>query len=521
MADRFRPAPSPSRHRRCPTGGSRASRPTSTWCATASPASTCSTTGCASSRAAAARWRGADRAHRPPADRAAAAPRTPADPRAALRPGGPGGRSSSSTAGSAPRPVPGRRVPRRPGITTPLQPVDGSAVAGARPPTRRRRRPMAPAGASPPTRSWRRRSRPTRSTCRWWSSSTTCGARPARTLHSLAPTRRASRTSTTRSSSSRTAPTTTRGWARSSSAASGPSSATSTSATRPRRRRWSRSTGASESSRGRTLALMIDGAHVLTPGVLRFGLQGLATYAPAIVATQQWYVGPGQQGDAMDDGYDQALRGPAVRRIEWPSDGYRLFEIGHFIGDRDWLDGGVGEQLPVRARGAARAGRRVRRALLDAGRRLRQPRAVRAAGVVARRHGVHDPRRGLVPPGPRRHDHQPVRGRGAPAAGVRLRPALRAAAGPGVPGAGKPIHFVGRIADGAARRTKPRRLSDGVFGEAAEAIDGRPERPPPCPTTCAGRSPTPCGATSRGAAPRGWASRSARHRPTCWPTRRS
>ena len=23
----------------------------------------------------------------------------------------------------------------------------------------------------------------------------------------------------------------------------------------------------------------------------------------------------------------------------WPSDGYRLFEIGHFAGDRDWFDG--------------------------------------------------------------------------------------------------------------------------------------------------------------------------------------
>ncbi|MGH8978121.1 MAG: TylF/MycF/NovP-related O-methyltransferase, partial [Acidimicrobiia bacterium] len=56
---------------------------------------------------------------------------------------------------------------------------------------------------------------------------------------------------------------------------------------------------------GRAFALMIDGAHVLTPGVLRFGMAGLATYEPAIVATQQWYVGPGQQGHAMDDGYDE------------------------------------------------------------------------------------------------------------------------------------------------------------------------------------------------------------------------
>ena len=58
---------------------------------------------------------------------------------------------------------------------------------------------------------------------------------------------------------------------------------------------------------------MIDGAHVLTPSVLRYGLVGLETYAPAIVATQQWYVGPGQQGDAVSEGYDQALRGSPVR----------------------------------------------------------------------------------------------------------------------------------------------------------------------------------------------------------------
>ena len=91
--------------------------------------------------------------------------------------------------------------------------------------------------------------------------------------------------------------------------------------------------------RGRAFALMIDGAHVVTPGVLRFGMAGLATYAPAIVATQQWYVGPGQQGEAMAGGYDQAYEDRLFERIRWPHAGYRLFEIGHFVGDRDWFDG--------------------------------------------------------------------------------------------------------------------------------------------------------------------------------------
>ncbi|MCB1016770.1 MAG: glycosyltransferase family 2 protein, partial [Acidimicrobiales bacterium] len=90
---------------------------------------------------------------------------------------------------------------------------------------------------------------------------------------------------------------------------------------------------------GDAICFMIDGAHVLTPGVLRYGLQGLRTYAPTVVATQLWYVGPGQQGDAMLEGYDQDYEDRLFDEIAWPGDGYRLFDIGHFVGDRDWLDG--------------------------------------------------------------------------------------------------------------------------------------------------------------------------------------
>src|SRR5262249_49917681 len=94
-----------------------------------------------------------------------------------------------------------------------------------------------------------------------------------------------------------------------------------------------------ELATGKTVAFMIDGAHVLTPRVLYYGLAGLSPHAPPIVATQQWYVGPGQQPDAMLAGYDQEAEDRLFERIEWPTDGYRLFDIGHFIGFRDWLDG--------------------------------------------------------------------------------------------------------------------------------------------------------------------------------------
>lgn len=90
---------------------------------------------------------------------------------------------------------------------------------------------------------------------------------------------------------------------------------------------------------GSNFALMIDGAHVLTPGALHYGVLGLRTYAPAVVATQQWYVGPGQQADVVAEGYNQDYEDKLFETINWPADGYRLFDIGHFIGHRDWLDG--------------------------------------------------------------------------------------------------------------------------------------------------------------------------------------
>jgi cephalosporin hydroxylase len=92
-------------------------------------------------------------------------------------------------------------------------------------------------------------------------------------------------------------------------------------------------------TRGDAVAMVIDGAHVITPGVYAQAMRAMRAYAPAVVAVQQWYVGPGQQPDAGQIGYDQQAEDRLFSRIKWPTDGYRLFEIGHFIGDRDWFDG--------------------------------------------------------------------------------------------------------------------------------------------------------------------------------------
>jgi len=236
-----------------------------------------------------------------------------------------------------------------------------------------------------------------------------------------------------------------------------------------------------QAGRGRAYALMIDGAHVVTPGVVRFGLAGLEAYAPAIVATQQWYVGPGQQGDAMRSGYDQAYEDRLFDQIRWPHAGYRLFEIGHFVGDRDWLDGlwesncmfversllqQVGcfeERFSVAGGGYAN---------LELYERLGSAPDVNVVTMIGEGsfHQVHggtttnqvdatDRRRKVFGYS---QDYADLRG--------------RAFKGPG-----KPIHYVGRIATEAARRSKPRRLSTNAFAEASLVTDGPPTQPTPVP----------------------------------------
>ena len=90
---------------------------------------------------------------------------------------------------------------------------------------------------------------------------------------------------------------------------------------------------------GDVFCLMIDGAHILSPGVIRHALVAMAAYEPAVVATQGWYLGPGQQSEVMTSGYDQQAEDRLLAAIDWPGDGYKLFDIAHFQADRDWFDG--------------------------------------------------------------------------------------------------------------------------------------------------------------------------------------
>lgn len=233
---------------------------------------------------------------------------------------------------------------------------------------------------------------------------------------------------------------------------------------------------------GRSFLLMIDGAHVLTPGVIRWGMEGLRRAHPTVVATQQWYVGPGQQGDVMRLGYDQAYEDGLFDRIDWPTDGYRLFDIGHFVGDRDWFDGlwesnavfvprSLLEQMgcfdaSFRLPGGGYAN-------LELFERLASAEDVELASILGEGsfHQLHGGTTTNQADAEERRTR--VFGYGQEYQRLRGRPFR---------GPSKPVTYLGHLRPKGARRTRARRLSAEAFlGRDDGGIDGRPETPTPIP----------------------------------------
>jgi glycosyltransferase involved in cell wall biosynthesis len=85
--------------------------------------------------------------------------------------------------------------------------------------------------------------------------------------------------------------------------------------------------GASQSS-GEILGFMIDGAHLLTPGVFKLALGAFAALHNPVVMTRYFFLGPKAQNESILEGYDQQAEDALLTGIDWPRAGYRLFEIG-------------------------------------------------------------------------------------------------------------------------------------------------------------------------------------------------
>jgi hypothetical protein len=80
-------------------------------------------------------------------------------------------------------------------------------------------------------------------------------------------------------------------------------------------------------SSGDFVAIAIDGACLLSPGVIAQALRAAASFPEPVIATRYFVLGPGLQRQTMLEGYDAAEEDRLLASIAWPEPGYRLFEI--------------------------------------------------------------------------------------------------------------------------------------------------------------------------------------------------
>ena len=81
-------------------------------------------------------------------------------------------------------------------------------------------------------------------------------------------------------------------------------------------------------SRGDWISVCIDGARMVTPGLMRSTLRAFSAYDDPTVATLGWHLGTEPQQRSVSKGYTKEVEDELLRSIGWPHDGYRLFEIG-------------------------------------------------------------------------------------------------------------------------------------------------------------------------------------------------
>lgn len=93
-------------------------------------------------------------------------------------------------------------------------------------------------------------------------------------------------------------------------------------------------------AKGDVVGVMLDGSRMVTPGLLNYAWHGAQLHSAAVVVTLGWYLGRDHQRWAMQAHYDHEREDRLLQSVNWPQDGYRLFEIGAM--DESSIDGWFG-----------------------------------------------------------------------------------------------------------------------------------------------------------------------------------
>lgn len=87
-----------------------------------------------------------------------------------------------------------------------------------------------------------------------------------------------------------------------------------------------------EQARGSHVAIMIDGARMVTPMVIYYTLLANGLHENPIVCVPGYHLGSKIQSIAVNEGYSAAEDTELLRKINWPHHGYALFDISCMAG---------------------------------------------------------------------------------------------------------------------------------------------------------------------------------------------
>jgi glycosyl transferase family 2 len=91
---------------------------------------------------------------------------------------------------------------------------------------------------------------------------------------------------------------------------------------------------AARDAAGDELLVLVDGAHILTPGVLQGARRAFDTFESPFVATAPFHLGPKIQNESVQQGYDQSVEDGVLERSGWKADGYRLYLASRSFADK-------------------------------------------------------------------------------------------------------------------------------------------------------------------------------------------
>lgn len=80
-------------------------------------------------------------------------------------------------------------------------------------------------------------------------------------------------------------------------------------------------------ARGRLITMCIDGARILSPGILHYSMLASRLYENPFVYTLGMHIGFKPQPDLVEENYSQTDEDQLIASIDWKRDGYSLFDI--------------------------------------------------------------------------------------------------------------------------------------------------------------------------------------------------